>query len=149
MRQGGAEGGRAAIDALEGPAIIVAPREMGDAGRAAYHLRRCLADTRHTVLLLSFQEEGSVGHQLQAGNDHVTVAGESVEVRARIEALPGYSGHADGEELRGWLRSLVGPIKRAFVVHGDDLSVAMMVTILREEGVRDVIVPREGESFPF
>ena len=23
------------------------------------------------------------------------------------------------------------------------------VTILREEGVRDVIVPRQGESFPF
>src|SRR5690606_28837217 len=102
----------------------------------------CLPDTRHTILLLSFQEEGSVGHQLQSGSDHVTVAGESVEVRARVEALPGYSGHADGEELRGWLRSLVGPIKRAFVVHGDDLSVAMMVTILREEGVRDVIVPR-------
>lgn len=28
-------------------------------------------------------------------------------------------------------------------------AVATMVTILREEGVRDVIVPREGESFPF
>jgi metallo-beta-lactamase family protein len=149
VRQGGAEGGRAAIDQLEGPAIIVAPSEMGDTGRAAYHLRRCLADTRHTVLLLSFQEEGSVGHQLESGNDHVTVEGQSVEVRARIERLHGFSGHADGEELRGWLRSLVGPIKRAFVVHGDDLAVAMMVTILREEGVRDVIVPREGESFPF
>jgi metallo-beta-lactamase family protein len=149
VRQGGAEGGRAAIDKLEGPAIIVAPSEMGDTGRAAHHLRRCLADTRHTVLLLSFQEEGSVGHQLESGNDHVTVEGQSVEVRARIERLHGFSGHADGEELRGWLRSLVGPIKRAFVVHGDDLAVAMMVTILREEGVRDVIVPREGESFPF
>jgi hypothetical protein len=51
--------------------------------------------------------------------------------------------------MRAWLRALVGPIKRAFVVHGDDLAVATMVTILREEGVRDVIVPREGESFPF
>jgi hypothetical protein len=27
--------------------------------------------------------------------------------------------------------------------------VAMIVTVLREEGVRDVIVPREGEAFPF
>ncbi len=41
--------------------------------------------------------------------------------------------------MRGWIRSLGGPVKRAFVVHGDDLAVAMMVTILREEGVRDVI----------
>ena len=51
--------------------------------------------------------------------------------------------------MRGWIRALGGPVKRAFVVQGDDLAVAMMVTILREEGVRDVIVPRQGESFPF
>jgi metallo-beta-lactamase family protein len=149
VRQGGAEGGRAAVDALEGPAIIVAPSEMGDAGRAAHHLRRCLPDSRHTVLLLSFQEEGSVGHQLETGNAQVTIASQQIDVAARVEMLQGFSGHADSEELRGWLRSMVGPIKRAFVVHGDDLAVAMMVTILREEGVRDVIVPREGESFPF
>jgi len=131
------------------PAIIIAPSEMGDTGRAADHLRRCLPDVRHTVLLLSFQEEGSVGHQLENDSSEVAIEGTTVEVKAHIEKLPGYSGHADGEELRGWIRSLQGPIRRAFVVHGDDLSVAMMVTILREEGVRDVIVPREGESFPF
>jgi metallo-beta-lactamase family protein len=131
------------------PAIVIAPSEMGDTGRAADHLRRCLPDVRHTVLLLSFQEEGSVGHQLENDSTEVTIEGTAVEVKAHIEKLPGYSGHADGEELRGWIRSLQGPIRRAFVVHGDDLSVAMMVTILREEGVRDVIVPREGESFPF
>ncbi len=149
MRQGGADGARATIDAFDDPAIIIAPSEMGDTGRAAHHLRRCLPDTRHTVLLLSFQEEGSVGHQLEIGDGEVMIETVPVEVRARIERLPGFSGHADGEEIRGWVRSLQGPIRRAFVVHGDDLSVAMMVTILREEGVRDVIVPREGESFPF
>ena len=145
----GAGDGRAELDAATGPAIIIAPSEMGDTGRSAHHLRRCLPDTRHTVLLLSFQEEGSVGHQLQSDATEVMIEGVPVEVKAHIESLPGYSGHADGEELRGWIRSLQGPIRRAFVVHGDDLSVAMMVTILREEGVRDVIVPREGESFPF
>lgn len=149
VHQGGAEGGREALDAVETPAVIIAPSEMGDTGRAAHHLRRCLGDPRHTVILTAFQEEGSIGRQLVDGASRVTINGDSVEVRARIEAMPGYSGHADGEELRGWIRALGGPIKRAFVVHGDDLAVAMMVTILREEGVRDVIVPREGEAFPF
>lgn len=149
VRQGAAEGGRQALDALDTPAIIIAPSEMGDTGRAAHHLRRCLGEARHTVLLLSFQEEGSVGHQLEVGAHAVTIEGETISVLARIESCPAYSGFADGEELRQWIRALGGPVKRAFVVHGDDLSVAMMVTILREEGVRDVIVPREGESFPF
>ncbi len=140
---------RDALDTRPGPAIIIAPSETGDSGRSAHHIRRCLGDARHTVMLISFQEEGSLGGMLLEDVDHVVIDGETVERRATIEAMPGFSGYADGEEMRSWLRALGGPIKRVFVVQGDDLSVAMMVTILREEGVRDVIVPRRGESFPF
>ncbi len=131
------------------PSMIIATGHTGDAGRAALHLKRCVGDARNSVLLLSFQEEGSVGHDLLAGGDTVTIGGEQITRSAAVHQLPGFSGHADGEEMRAWVRALGGPIRRAFVVNGDDLSVAMMVTILREEGVRDVIVPREGESFPF
>ncbi|MBL0178783.1 MAG: MBL fold metallo-hydrolase [Gemmatimonadetes bacterium] len=140
---------RLRLDGHTGPAIIIAPGESGDTGRAAHHLRRCLGDERHTVIFLAPNEEESVGRLLQEGASEVTILGESVQRRAGIETLTAYSGHADGEEMRTWLRALGGPIKRAFVVHGDDLAVAIMVTILREEGVRDVIVPRQGESFPF
>ncbi|HEY3935390.1 MAG TPA: MBL fold metallo-hydrolase [Gemmatimonadales bacterium] len=136
-------------DTIEGPAMIVAPNETCDAGRSAHHLRRCLGDPRHTVILTAFQEEGSIGRLLEDGASSVEIDGEVIERRASIETMTAYSGFADGEEMRGWIRSLGGPVKRAFVVQGDDLAVAMMVTILREEGVRDVIVPRRGESFPF
>lgn len=149
IRLGAQEHGRERLDALDGPAIIVAPSEMGDTGRAAHHLARCLPDARHTVLLLAFQEEDSVGDRLQRGETELVIGDATVPVRAQVESMPAFSGHADGEELRSWLRALHGPIRRTFVVQGDDLAVAMMVTILREEGVRDVIVPREGESFPF
>ena len=136
-------------DRIDGPAIIVAPNETCDAGRSAHHLRRCLGDARHTIIFASFQEEGSVGRLLQDGADSVELAGQRIVRKASIETMTAYSGFADGEEMRGWIRALGGPVKRAFVVQGDDLAVAMMVTILREEGVRDVIVPRQGESFPF
>jgi metallo-beta-lactamase family protein len=143
------QGVRGQVDAVKGPAIIVAPNETCDAGRSAHHLRRCLGDPRHTIVFTSFQEEGSVGRMLQDGAESVEVEGEVISPRAMIETMTAYSGFADGEEMRGWVRALGGPVKRAFVVQGDDLAVAMMVTILREEGVRDVIVPRQGESFPF
>jgi metallo-beta-lactamase family protein len=136
-------------DTIQGPAIIVAPNETCDSGRSAHHLRRCLGDDRNTIIFISFQEEGSVGRLLEDGAESVELAGEVVERKAAIETMTAYSGFADGEEMRTWIRALGGPVKRAFVVQGDDLAVAMMVTILREEGVRDVIVPRKGESFPF
>jgi metallo-beta-lactamase family protein len=137
------------VDSVTGPAIIVAPNESCDAGRSAHHLRRCLGDPRHTIIFTAFQEEDSVGRLLQEGTDAVELDGEHIVPQASIETMTAYSGSADGEEMRGWIRALGGPIKRAFVVQGDDLAVAMMVTILQEEGVRDVIVPRQGESFPF
>lgn len=136
-------------DTIEGPAIIVAPNETCDSGRSAHHLRRCLGDARHTIVFISFQEEGSVGRMLEDGAESVELGGAVVERRATVETMTAYSGFADGEEMRGWIRALGGPVRRAFVVQGDDFAVAMMVTILREEGVHDVIVPRKGESFPF
>ena len=136
-------------DTIEGPAIIVAPNETCDSGRSAHHLRRCLGDARHTIVFTSFQEDGSIGRLLEDGAASVELAGQVVERKATVESMTAYSGFADGEEMRAWVRALGGPVKRAFVVRGDDLAVAMMVTILREEGVRDVIVPRIGESFPF
>ena len=136
-------------DTVQGPAILVAPNETCDSGRSAHHLRRCLGDARHTIVFISFQEEGSVGRLLEDGAESVELDGEVIERKASIETMTAYSGFADGEEMRAWIRALGGPVRRAFVVQGDDLAVAMMVTILREEGVHDVIVPRKGESFPF
>lgn len=143
------QGKKDQTDHLDGPAIIIAPSESCDTGRSAHHLRRCLGDPRHTILFTSFQEEDSIGRMLIDGATSVPIGGDTVTPRAAIESLTAYSGFADGEEMRGWVRALGGPVKRAFVVQGDDLAVAMMVTILREEGVRDVIVPRQGESFSF
>jgi metallo-beta-lactamase family protein len=143
------QGRRDRTDQIEGPAIIVAPNETCDAGRSAYHLRRCLGDARHSIIFTAFQEEDSVGRLLQDGAESVEIDGHTVPRNAAIETMTAYSGFADGEEMRAWVRALGGPVRRAFVIQGDDLAVAMMVTILREEGVRDVIVPRQGESFPF
>ena len=50
-------------------------------------------------------------------------------------------------ELRAWVRRLGGPIRRAFVVHGEPPALGAMATILREEGVREVVLPKHGEAF--
>ena len=67
--------------------------------------------------------------------------------RAEVETIGGYSAHADRNELRAWVRRLGGPIRRAFVVHGEAPALGAMATILREEGVREVILPKHGEAF--
>jgi metallo-beta-lactamase family protein len=77
----------------------------------------------------------------------VRVFGEEVEVRCGVETIGGYSAHADRHELRDWVRRLGGPVRRAFVVHGEDEGLRAMATILGEEGIGTVHIPARGQSF--
>ena len=50
---------------------------------------------------------------------------------------------SSGPGCAGW----AGPIRRAFVVHGEAPALAAMAAILKEEGVREVIQPSHGQAF--
>jgi len=98
-------------------------------------------------VFVGYQAENTLGRRIQDGQSPVRIFGEPVERRAEIEVIGGYSAHADRGELRTWVKALGRPIKRAFVVHGEPESARAMATILEQEGVADVTVPRLGESF--
>ena len=75
------------------------------------------------------------------------ILGQEHPRKAEVETISGYSAHADRTELRAWVRRLGGPIRRAFVVHGEAPALAAMAAILRQEGVREVIQPTHGQAF--
>jgi len=136
-----------ALNTLEGPAVIIAAAGMMEAGRILHHVRNHGTDHRNMILFVGFQAEHTLGRRVQEGRNPVKIFGEEYELRAEIETIGGYSAHADRTELRAWVRRLGGPIKRAFCVHGEPAQLEAMASILREEGVRDVVVPKHGESF--
>ncbi len=74
---------------------------------------------KHSVVFAGFQVGGSRGAKLLAGEREVKIHGEMVPVRAEIEQLQGFSGHADRGELLAWLRQLKQPPQQTFVVHGE------------------------------
>jgi metallo-beta-lactamase family protein len=135
------------LNGLAGPAVIVAASGMAESGRILHHLKNGLGDHRNCVLFVGFQAEHTLGRRLQDGQEKVRVLGDEIERRAQVATIAGYSAHADRSELRGWVRRLGGPVRRAFVVHGETPALEAMADLLREEGVRDVIIPRHGESF--
>ncbi len=135
------------LNGLAGPAIIVSASGMAESGRILHHLAHNLSDHRNLVLFVGFQAEHTLGRRLQEGAEKVRILGDEVERRAEVATIGGYSAHADRSELRGWVRGLGGPVRRAFVVHGEAAALEAMGALLREEGVREVIVPRHGESF--
>jgi metallo-beta-lactamase family protein len=135
------------LNTLNGPAIIIAASGMAESGRILHHLANRIGDHKTMVLFVGFQGENTLGRRIQDGQQEVKIFGDLYRVRAQIETIGGYSAHGDRNELRAWLRKLGGPIRRAFVVHGEPEPAQAMAQILREEGVRQVNVPRQGESF--
>ena len=61
------------------------------------------------MLFTGFQAVGTLGRILQDGARSVRIQGEEFAVRARIRSLDLYSGHADGTELRDWIKERLNP----------------------------------------
>ncbi len=136
-----------ALDRGPGPAVIVSASGMAESGRILHHLAHAIGDHRNLVLFVGFQAEHTLGRRIQEGADPVRILGDEYPVRAEVESISGYSAHADRGELLAWVRRLGGPIRRAFVVHGESGPLEAMAAGLREVGVRDVRIPRHGETF--
>ena len=135
------------LDQLTGPAVIIAAAGMCEAGRILHHLAHGIGDHKNVVLFVGFQAEHTLGYKIQRGDTEVKVFGEMVPVRAEVVTIGGYSAHADRTELRKWVRGLGGPIKRAFIVHGENAARDAMAELLRSEGVPEVVLPTQGQSF--
>jgi len=135
------------LDANPGPAVVISASGMVESGRILHHLAHGIGDHRNLILFVGFQAEHTLGRRIQSGQEVVRILGQEYQRRAEVETISGYSAHADRNELRAWVRSLGGPIRRAFVVHGEPEGLEAMAAILREEGVQDVRVPKHGESF--
>ena len=136
-----------ALNANNGPAVIIAASGMVESGRILHHLAGGIGDHRNLVVFVGFQAEHTLGRRIQDGEKIVRILGQEYERQAEVETISGYSAHADKVELRNWVRRLGGPIRRAFVVHGEAAALKAMAAILRDEGVRDVRIPAHGESF--
>ncbi len=136
-----------ALNSLPGPAVIIAASGMAESGRILHHLSNHMGDHRNCVLFVGFQAEHTLGRRIQEGRTPVKIFGDMVDRRCEVETISGYSAHADRDELRAWVRGLGGPITRAFVVHGEPAALAAMADLLREEGVREVHVPEQGDVY--
>ena len=121
------------LNQQEGPFIIISASGMCEGGRIVHHLKNNLADPRTTVLFVGYCAENTLGWKLREGHPEVTIYGETIPVRAKIDILDSFSGHADHSELMEWFHRITGPKKQVYLVHGEPLrSLALQSALLEE-----------------
>ncbi len=107
-----------AINDQTGPLIVIAGSGMLNGGRIKHHLLQRIHDPASCLLFVGYQAVGTLGRQLVDGARHVRLFGREHAVGIRIEQVQGFSGHADRDEILGWLGRMPVPPQRVMVIHG-------------------------------
>ena len=129
------------------PKVILSASGMCEAGRIRHHLKHNLWRKDSTILFVGYQVPGTLGNMLLNGAKEVKLFGETIKVQAKIENLPGISGHADVNQLTKWVSMFDPKPKRVFIVHGEDKVTEQFAAHIHEELGLEAYAPFSGDAF--
>ena len=129
------------------PKVILSASGMCEAGRIRHHLKHNLWRKDSTILFVGYQVPGTLGNALLNGAKEVKLFGETIEVQAKIENLPGISGHADVNQLTKWVSMFDPKPKRVFIVHGEDKVTEQFAAHIHKELGLEAYAPFSGDAF--
>lgn len=128
------------------PKIIIAGSGMSNGGRIIHHEKNYLPDPNNTILLIGYQTPGTPGRVIQDKGKSLTIRGEEVPIRARVEMISGYSGHKDSEQLIEFFSKTADTIKKVFIVMGEPGASMFLAQKLHDEFGVKVSTPLAGET---
>lgn len=130
------------------PKIILAGSGMFEGGRIKSYLKKYLGDSANTLLIISYQSEGSLGRRLLAGEKTVEIEGKKIQIKAEIYSILSFSSHADQLTLLNWVDAIKNPKpKKVFIIHGDQDASQSFASILKGVIKSDIIVPLYGSEY--
>ncbi len=141
--------GSKALNDIEGTAIIISASGMCEAGRILHHLKNHIGDPKTTVLFVGFCAENTLGRRIRDGEKDVPILGGRYKVRAHIEAVDSFSGHADHSELLDYFKATGGVKERVWLVHGEPAAGEALRKSLLEIHGGSVEVAETGVSVEF
>lgn len=129
-----------------GRKIIIAGSGMSNGGRILHHEKRYLPQKNSTLLIAGYQAAGSLGRLLSEGAKEVTIMGQRIRVRARVENLSAYSAHMDSSSLSEFAGQTSHSLEEVFTVMGEPKSSLFLVQRLKDEWGIKASSPHDGDS---
>ncbi|MBL7180195.1 MAG: MBL fold metallo-hydrolase [Desulfobacterales bacterium] len=146
-----------ALNREEKPHIVIAASGMCEAGRVLHHLRHKIHNPRHTILIVGYMAENTLGRRLlelgtayeQSGRNGppplVKFLNKEYPLKAHVVKLGGFSAHGDRIEMIRFLKESNLRIKKIAVVHGEEDQSLAFAKHLENEGFT-AMVPKPGET---
>lgn len=146
-----------ALNRDENPHIVISASGMCEAGRVLHHLRHKIHNPKHTILVVGYMAQHTLGRRiLELGTEYeesgrsghpplVKFLNKEYPLAARVVKIGGFSAHADRDEMTRFLKESGLSIKKIAVVHGEEDQSLAFAEHLKSEGY-DAFVPTVGET---
>jgi uncharacterized protein len=106
-----------------GPCIIMATSGMMTGGASVEYFKNLGENPKNSLVLTSYQGEGSLGRRLQHGEKEIMFMEGSkqmpIKVKMDIYSIHGFTGHSDRNQLMNFVGRVVPRPKKMIVVHGE------------------------------
>lgn len=117
------------------PAIVISGNGMCSSGRIVNYLKAMLGDSRHDVLFVGYQADGTPGRQIRrfgSRNGYVEFDGQRYDIRAQVHTIGGYSAHADQKGLVSFVTRMTRWPSEVRIVHGESGAKQQFSTVLQQ-----------------
>lgn len=131
-----------AINRRREPCVIMATSGMCTAGRIKHHLRHNIGRAESTIVFVGYQAHGTLGRQILEGQPFVRIHGRDWKVKARVQRIDGFSGHADRSALLRWIGNLKQAPRQVFLTHGDEESADSLAGQIQQRLGWPTLVPQ-------
>jgi uncharacterized protein len=121
-------------------AVILSTSGMMNGGPVIDYFHKLAENPANTLVFVGYLAEGTFGRKIQQGLKTLPISDNGktkrLDVKMRIETIDGFSGHADFNQLLGYVSSLKPKPKKIIVDHGDPArSIELSKTLSAKFGI--------------
>jgi len=107
-----------------GPSVILATSGMLEGGPSVEYFKQFAPDEKNTIIFVSYQIEGTLGRRIQKGLNEISMINndgriEIIKIRLKSEAIEGFSGHSDRNQILAYIRRISTRPEKVIVCHGE------------------------------
>ncbi len=132
------ETGKARVEIVDSdePAIILATSGMLTGGPAVEYFKIMAPDPKNTILFVNYQVEGTLGRKVKDGVKNVNLVVENkietITINMEVDAIEGFSGHSDQNQLLAYLENLTPKPKKIILNHGEPEATNKLYSLIEE-----------------
>lgn len=129
------------INDIKEGAIIIAGSGMLSGGRILHHIKHHAYKEQNAIVFVGYQPKGTLGRKILEKQNPVFVMGTSIDIKAKIYTINGFSSHADQSELLEWIDG--SKPEKICLVHGEEDK---MEVLKQKLGSKNVYIPSKMET---